>query len=187
MTHRRADSDLVSLALLAVLGAAPACQGYDEEGAATDDQAAATATSAQALSATVTVALGGPDTFPVRLTISGITPDQKTIIGGFKTMSGMDSETEVIEMDAGEVSDVDSLRSWARAGGDAAAARRNASIIVYDWSGKNVMAEYRLTGTSLTSFSVKATAEGWVGAGASSAMAIEKIEIANEKVERVLR
>jgi hypothetical protein len=185
MTHRRSDSGLLSLVLLAALGAAPACQGLDGEGAATDDHAAATATSAQALSATV--ALGGPDTFPVRLQIAGITPDQKTIIGGFKTISGMDSETEVIEMDAGEVSDVDGLRAWARAGGDGAAARRNASIIVYDWSGKNVMAEYRLTGARLTSFSVKGTAEGWVGAGASSAMAIEKIEIANEKVERVLR
>ena len=35
------------------------------------------------------------------LEVSGITPDMKTIIGGFKSMSGMDSETEVIEFKQG--------------------------------------------------------------------------------------
>ena len=35
------------------------------------------------------------------LEISGVTPDSKTIIGGFKSVSGMDSETEVIEFKQG--------------------------------------------------------------------------------------
>ena len=35
------------------------------------------------------------------LEVSGITADQKTIVGGFKGMSGMDSETEVIEFKQG--------------------------------------------------------------------------------------
>jgi phage tail-like protein len=35
------------------------------------------------------------------LEISGITGDSKTIVGGFKGMSGMDSETEVIEFKQG--------------------------------------------------------------------------------------
>ena len=35
------------------------------------------------------------------LEISGITGDVKTIVGGFKTVSGMDSETEVIEFKQG--------------------------------------------------------------------------------------
>ena len=35
------------------------------------------------------------------LEISGITGDSKTIVGGFKTVSGMDSETEIIEFKQG--------------------------------------------------------------------------------------
>ena len=35
------------------------------------------------------------------LEVAGITPEQKTIIGGFKSMSGMTSETEVIEFKQG--------------------------------------------------------------------------------------
>src|SRR5690242_2350474 len=35
------------------------------------------------------------------LEVSGITPDQKTIVGGFKKMSGMDSETEIVEFKQG--------------------------------------------------------------------------------------
>ena len=35
------------------------------------------------------------------LEISGITGDAKTIVGGFKSMSGMDSETEVVEFKQG--------------------------------------------------------------------------------------
>jgi len=40
-------------------------------------------------------------TYNFLLEIQGITPDQRTIIGGFKSMSGMDSETEVIEFKQG--------------------------------------------------------------------------------------
>ncbi len=29
--------------------------------------------------------------------VAGITPDQRTIIGGFKSVAGLDSETEVVE------------------------------------------------------------------------------------------
>lgn len=35
------------------------------------------------------------------LEVGGITGDAKTIVGGFKTMSGMESETEVIEFKQG--------------------------------------------------------------------------------------
>ena len=35
------------------------------------------------------------------LEITGITQDSKTIVGGFKSVSGMDSETEIIEFKQG--------------------------------------------------------------------------------------
>ncbi|MEZ5398254.1 MAG: hypothetical protein R2729_01210 [Bryobacteraceae bacterium] len=41
-----------------------------------------------------------------------ITPDQKTIIGGFKSMSGMDSETEVTALTAGNPAGRLALVGW---------------------------------------------------------------------------
>jgi hypothetical protein len=181
MINGSSNLRLRALGCLLALGAAPACEGGGDGAILGGEEAAVVpAATTQALSSTV--ALGGPDTLPIRLEIAGITPDQKSIIGGFKTLSGMDSETEVIELDAGEVTDGTSLRAWAAQG-----ARRGGSIIVYDWEGKNVMAQYRLTGARPVSLATRGGGEVLTGDGASTAMAIEKIEIANEKVERVLR
>jgi hypothetical protein len=58
------------------------------------------------------------------LEVSGVTPDQKTIIGGFKSLSGMDSETEIIELEQG-ISPTGGFAAWMSAG---ATERRDGSV-----------------------------------------------------------
>lgn len=133
------------------------------------------------------------------LEISGITGDSKTIVGGFKSMSGLDSETEVIEFKQGNDKVVrkkpgrttyanivlergytatDDLWQWRQNIENGKIDRRSGSIIVLDQDGQTEVARYNFF-------------EGWPCkwyvpdmSADSSAMAIEKIEIAVEKVER---
>ena len=133
------------------------------------------------------------------LEVSGITPDQKTIIGGFKTMSGMDSETEVIEFKQGNDKVVrkkpgrttyanislergftasNDLWTWRKNIEDGVIDRRSGTITVLDQDMTTIVAQYNFY-------------EGWPCKwhvpemdSESSSMAIEKIEIAVEKVER---
>lgn len=136
------------------------------------------------------------------LEVSGITPDQKTIIGGFKTMSGMDSETEVIEFKQGNDKVVrkkpgrttyanislergftasNDLWTWRKNIEDGVIDRRSGTITVLDQDLTTIVAQYNFY-------------EGWPCKwnvpeldSDQSAMAIEKIEIAVEKIERVMK
>jgi phage tail-like protein len=133
------------------------------------------------------------------LEIQGIISDNKIIVGGFKTVSGMDSQTEVIEFKQGNDTVVrkkpgrttysnivlergytatDDLWQWRKNIEDGKIDRRSGSIIVLDQDGQTEVARYNFY-------------EGWPCKwnvpdmnSDSSAMAIEKIEIAIEKVER---
>lgn len=133
------------------------------------------------------------------LEISGITGDSKTIVGGFKSVSGMDSETEVIEFKQGNdrvvrkkpgrttyanivlergYTATDDLWTWRNNIEKGIIDRRSGSIIVLDQDLTTEVARYNFY-------------EAWPAKwyvpdmdSDSSAMAIEKIELAVEKVER---
>jgi phage tail-like protein len=133
------------------------------------------------------------------LEIQGVINDNKVIVGGFKTVSGMDSETEIIEFKQGNdlivrkkpgrttysnivlergYTATDDLWQWRKNIEDGKIDRRAGSVIILDQDGQSEVARYNFY-------------EGWtckwnapeMDADASS-MAIEKIEISIEKVER---
>ena len=121
------------------------------------------------------------------------------IVGGFKTVSGMDSETEIIEFKQGNdlivrkkpgrttysniilergYTATDDLWQWRKNIEDGKIDRRAGSIIILDQDGQTEVARYNFY-------------EGWPCKwnapemdSDSSSMAIEKIELAIEKVER---
>ena len=133
------------------------------------------------------------------LEIQGVINDNKVIVGGFKTVSGMDSETEIIEFKQGNdmvvrkkpgrttfanivlergYTATDDLWLWRKNIEDGVIDRRSGSIIILDQDGQTEVARYNFF-------------EGWPCKwyvpdmdSDSSSMAIEKIEIAVEKVER---
>ncbi|MES2639682.1 MAG: phage tail protein [Myxococcota bacterium] len=133
------------------------------------------------------------------LEVQGIISDNKIIVGGFKSMSGMDSETEIVEFKQGNDTVVrkkpgrttyanivlergytatDDLWQWRQNIENGKIDRRSGSIIILDQDGQTEVARYNFY-------------EGWPCKwyvpdmnSDSSAMAIEKIEIAVEKVER---
>jgi phage tail-like protein len=133
------------------------------------------------------------------LEVQGIINDNKIIVGGFKSMSGMDSETEIVEFKQGNDTVVrkkpgrttyanivlergytatDDLWTWRQNIENGKIDRRSGSIIILDQDGTTEVARYNFF-------------EGWPCkwyvpdmSADSSAMAIEKIEIAVEKVER---
>ena len=133
------------------------------------------------------------------LEIQGIIGDTKVIVGGFKTVSGMDSETEIIEFKQGNdlvvrkkpgrttyanvvlergYTATDDLWQWRKNIEDGKIDRRAGSVVVLDQDGQTEVARYNFY-------------EGWPCKwnvpdmdADSSAMAIEKIELAIEKVER---
>ena len=136
------------------------------------------------------------------LEVSGITADQKTIVGGFKGMSGMYSETEVIEFKQGNDKVVrkkpgrttyanitlergftatDDLWLWRKNIEDGIIDRRAGTITMLDQDLDTIVAQYNFY-------------EGWPCKwfvpeldSDQSGMAIEKIEIAVEKIERVMK
>ena len=133
------------------------------------------------------------------LEIQGVINDTKVIVGGFKSVSGMDSETEIISFKQGNDTVVrkkpgrttyanivlergftatDDLWQWRRNIEDGKIDRRSGSVIVLDQDGSTEVARYNFY-------------EGWPCKwnvpdmnSDTSAMAIEKIEIAVERVER---
>ncbi|MBM4364761.1 MAG: phage tail protein [Deltaproteobacteria bacterium] len=138
-------------------------------------------------------------TYNFLLEIQGIVNDNKIIVGGFKSVSGMDSETEIVEFKQGNdlvvrkkpgrttyanivlergYTATDDLWTWRKNIEDGKIDRRSGSVIVLDQDGTTEVARYNFY-------------EGWPCKwnvpdmnSDSSAMAIEKIEIAVEKVER---
>jgi phage tail-like protein len=133
------------------------------------------------------------------LEIQGIINDTRVIIGGFKTVSGMDSETEVIEFKQGNdmvvrkkpgrttyanivlergYTATDDLWQWRKNIEDGKIDRRAGSIIVLDQDGQTEVGRYNFYEAWPCKWNVPDMDSD------SSAMAIEKIEIAVEKVER---
>jgi phage tail-like protein len=137
--------------------------------------------------------------FMFLLEIQGIIGDTRVIVGGFKSVSGMDSETEIIEFKQGNdmvvrkkpgrttyanivlergYTATDDLWQWRKNIEDGKIDRRSGSIIILDNDGQTEVARYNFY-------------EGWPCKwyvpdmdSDSSSMAIEKVEIAIEKVER---
>jgi phage tail-like protein len=137
--------------------------------------------------------------FHFLLEIQGVVNDTKVIVGGFKSVSGMDSETEIVEFKQGNDKVVrkkpgrttyanivlergytatDDLWQWRKNIEDGKIDRRSGSVIILDQDGQTEVARYNFY-------------EGWPCkwyvpdmSADSSAMAIEKLEIAIEKVER---
>ena len=137
--------------------------------------------------------------FHFLLEIQGVVSDTKIIVGGFKSVSGMDSETEIVEFKQGNDKVVrkkpgrttyanivlergytatDDLWQWRKNIEDGKIDRRSGSVIILDQDGQTEVARYNFY-------------EGWPSkwyvpdmSADSSAMAIEKLEIAVEKVER---
>ena len=133
------------------------------------------------------------------LEIQGIINDTKVIVGGFKSVSGMDSETEIVEFKQGNdmvvrkkpgrttyanivlergYTATDDLWQWRKNIEDGKIDRRSGSVIILDQDGQTEIGRYNFY-------------EGWPAKwyvpdmdSDSSAMAIEKVEIAVEKVER---
>jgi phage tail-like protein len=133
------------------------------------------------------------------LEISGITGDSKTIVGGFKSLSGMDSETEIVEFKQGNDKVVrkkpgrttyanitlergytatDDLWQWRKNIEDGLIDRRSGSIIILDQDGETEVARYNFYEAWPCKWYVPDMDSD------QSGMAIEKIEIAVEKVER---
>lgn len=133
------------------------------------------------------------------LEIAGITQDSKTIVGGFKSVSGMDSETEVIEFKQGNdrvvrkkpgrttyanitlergFTATDDLFTWRNNIEKGIIDRRSGSVIVLDQDLETEVARYNFYEAWPCKWEVPAMDSE------SSATAIEKIELAVEKVER---
>ena len=133
------------------------------------------------------------------LEIQGVISDNKIIVGGFKSVSGMDSETEIIEFKQGNdlivrkkpgrttysnivlergYTATDDLWQWRKNIEDGKIDRRAGSIIILDQDGQTEVARYNFYEGWPTKWNVPELDSD------SSSMAIEKIEIAVEKVER---
>ena len=133
------------------------------------------------------------------LEIQGVINDNRVIVGGFKSVSGMDSETEIIEFKQGNdlivrkkpgrttysnivlergYTATDDLWQWRKNIEDGKIDRRAGSIIILDQDGQTEVARYNFYEGWPTKWNVPELDSD------SSSMAIEKIEIAIEKVER---
>ena len=133
------------------------------------------------------------------LEIQGVINDNRVIVGGFKSVSGMDSETEIVEFKQGNdlvvrkkpgrttynnivlergYTATDDLWQWRKNIEDGKIDRRAGSVIILDQDGQTEVARYNFS-------------EGWPCTwqvpeldSDTSGMAIEKVEIAVEKIER---
>jgi phage tail-like protein len=138
-------------------------------------------------------------TYHFLLELQGIINDTKIIVGGFKSVSGMDSQTEVVEFKQGNDKVVrkkpgrttysnivlergytatDDLWQWRKNIEDGKIDRRSGSVIVLDQDGSTEVARYNFFEAWPCKWNVPDMNAD------SSAMAIEKVEIAVERVER---
>lgn len=137
--------------------------------------------------------------FNFHLEIEGVTGDTTALVGGFKSVSGFDSSTEVVEFKQGNdvrvrkkpgrttysnivlergYTATDDLWEWRKNIEEGKIDRRSGAIIVLDHDGSSEVARYEFF-------------EGWPCkwnvpdfSADQSGMAIEKIEIAVEQVKR---
>jgi phage tail-like protein len=133
------------------------------------------------------------------LEIQGVINDNRVIVGGFKSVSGMDSETEIVEFKQGNdmvvrkkpgrttyanivlergYTATDDLWLWRKNIEDGKIDRRAGSIIILDQDGQTEVARYNFYEAWPCKWYVPDMDSD------SSAMAIEKMELAVEKVER---
>jgi len=133
------------------------------------------------------------------LEVEGIIGDAKIIVGGFKSVSGMDSETEIVEFKQGNDKVVrkkpgrttyanitlergytatDDLWKWRKNIEDGIIDRRAGSVVILDQNVEKEVGRYNFYEAWPCKWYVPDMS------GDSSAMAIEKIELAVEKVER---
>lgn len=133
------------------------------------------------------------------LEITGITQDVGIVVGGFKSVSGMDSETEIVEFKQGNDTVVrkkpgrttyanitlergytatDDLWEWRKNIEDGKIDRRSGSVVILDQDGTTEVARYNFYEAWPCKWYVPDMSAD------SSAMAIEKIELAVERVER---
>ena len=133
------------------------------------------------------------------LEIQGIINDNKIIVGGFKSVAGMDSETEIVEFKQGNdmvvrkkpgrttyanivlergYTATDDLWQWRKNIEDGKIDRRAGSVIILDQDGTSEVARYNFYEAWPCKWNVPDLDSD------SSSMAIEKIELAVEKVER---
>jgi len=137
------------------------------------------------------------------LEIGGLnTGKEKTIVGGFKSMSGMTSETEIIEFKQGNdmvvrkkpgrttyanivlergYTATDDLWAWRKSIEDGNIDRRAGTITCLDNDGESIVAEFNFYEAWPCKWHVPEVD------GDQSGMAIEKIELACEKIERVMK
>jgi phage tail-like protein len=133
------------------------------------------------------------------LEIQGVVNDTRVIVGGFKSVSGMDSETEIVEFKQGNDKVVrkkpgrttysnivlergytatDDLWNWRKNIEDGQIDRRSGSVIILDQDGETEVARYNFFEAWPCKWYVPDMDSD------TSGMAIEKLEIAVEKVER---
>ena len=137
--------------------------------------------------------------FMFLLEIQDVINDAKIIVGGFKSVSGMDSETEVIEFKQGNdmvvrkkpgrttfanivlergYTATDDLWQWRKNIEDGNIDRRAGSIVILDNDGEKDVARYNFFEAWPCKWYVPDMDAD------KSAMAIEKVELCTEKVER---
>ena len=133
------------------------------------------------------------------LEIQGVINDNKIIVGGFKSVSGMDSETEIVEFKQGNdmvvrkkpgrttyanialergYTATDDLWQWRKNIEDGKIDRCAGSVIILDQDGTSEVARYNFYEAWPCKWNVPDLDSD------SSSMAIEKIELAVEKIER---
>ena len=147
----------------------------------------------------ITEELFGNYNFLLEIAGGSYVTENKVVVGGFKSVSGMDSETEIVEFKQGNdmivrkkpgrttysnsvlergYTATDDLFMWRKNIEDGKIDRRTGSVIILDQDGQTEVARYNFY-------------EGWPCKwhvpeldSDTSGMAIEKVEIAVEKVER---
>jgi len=133
------------------------------------------------------------------LEIGGITSDAKTIVGGFKKVSGMESETEVIEFKSGNdlvvrkkpgrttysnivlergFTATPDLWKWRKNIEDGIIDRRSGTVTILDQDLTTIVAQYNFFEAWPCKWYVPENDSD------GSNIAIEKIELAVERVER---
>ncbi|MEN0061711.1 MAG: phage tail protein [Myxococcota bacterium] len=133
------------------------------------------------------------------LEVGGITSDAKTLLGGFKKVSGMESETEIIEFKQGNdnvvrkkpgrttyanivlergFTSTPDLWKWRKNIEDGVIDRRSGTVTVLDQDLTTIVAQYNFFEAWPCKWTVPEQDSE------SSAIAIEKVELAVERVER---
>ena len=137
--------------------------------------------------------------FNFLLEVEGVTGENRAVVGGFKSVSGMDSSTEVIEFKHGNdvrvrkkpgrttysnivlergYTATDDLWEWRQKIEEGTIDRRSGAVIILDHDGQTEVARYEFFEAWPCKWFVPEMSAD------QSGMAIEKIELAVEQVKR---